>query len=82
MKALTYTKMFAVWFTVGTGIGFISFAVAILPGVNLPGIPIMIVVTLTVHLALFFWIMWTYIMEPEPPKVEYEDDYEIGDPWY
>ena len=50
----SYTKMFAIWFTVAVGMAFIIFAVAILPGLNLPGIPIVIVITMAAHLGMFF----------------------------
>ena len=62
---LSYTKMFAIWFTVGVIIAFILFAVAILPGVNVPGIPLVLVASTAVHLGMFLWIMWTFITEPE-----------------
>lgn len=76
---LSYTKMFAVWFTVGVIIAFILFAVAILPGVNVPGIPLVLVASTAVHLGMFLWIMWTFITEPEgftsiTPKASYLDD--------
>ena len=31
---------------------------------------------------MYFWISWTYILEPEKPKQNYEDDFEKNDPWY
>lgn len=62
---LSYTKMFAIWFTVGVIIAFILFSVAILPGVNIPGIPVVLVASTAVHLGMFLWIMWTFISEPE-----------------
>ena len=31
---LSYTKMFAVWFTVGTALAFLLFASALIPGFN------------------------------------------------
>ena len=65
MKAMSYTKMFAVWFTVGVVIAFVLFAVAILPGVNVPGIPLVLVASTALHLGMFLWIMWTFITEPE-----------------
>lgn len=78
-----YAKKFAVWFTVAVGLAFFTFAIAILPGINLPGIPIVVVFTLFIHLCMYFWISWSFIEEPshtaDPPKVE--DDFEIDDPW-
>lgn len=65
MKAMSYTKMFALWFTLGVVIAFVLFAVAILPGVNVPGIPIVLVASTALHLGMFLWIMWTFITEPE-----------------
>ena len=78
---LSYTKMFAVWFTVGVALAFIFFAVAILPGINLPGVPFVIVASMFVHLGMFFWIMWTYIMEPETPEPKYDDSDIEEDAW-
>lgn len=78
-----YAKKIAIWFTVGVGLAFLTFSVAILPGVNIPGIPVVIVFTMLVHLCMYFWISWSYIEEPshtaDPPRVE--DDFEIDDPW-
>ena len=77
---LSYTKMFAIWFTVGVIIAFVLFAVAILPVVNVPGIPIVLVSSTAIHLGMFLWIMWTFITEPEeaftsaPPQASYSDD--------
>lgn len=71
----SYTKMFAIWFTATVGMAFIIFAVAILPGINLPGIPIITVLTMAVHLGIFFWIMWTFINEPELPTLEEKGGY-------
>jgi hypothetical protein len=71
----SYTKMFAIWFTAAVGMAFIVFAVAILPGVNLPGIPLVTVLTTAVHLGIFFWIMWTFINEPDLPTLEEKGGY-------
>ena len=60
--------MFIIWFTVGIVMAYLIFATAILPGVNIPGIPVVTVMTLLVHLCMFFWIMWTYIESPDPSK--------------
>ena len=65
---ISYLKMFVIWFTVGAVMAYLIFATAILPGINIPGIPIVIVMTLLVHLSMFFWIMWTYIESPDPSK--------------
>jgi hypothetical protein len=62
---LSYTKMFAVWFTVGVIIAFLTFAAAILPGVNVVGVPFVLVASTAIHLGMFLWIMWTFIMEPD-----------------
>tara|TARA_Y100001970_G_C13449966_1_gene469904 strand:+ start:178 stop:423 length:246 start_codon:yes stop_codon:yes gene_type:complete len=79
---LSYTKMFAVWFTVGTALAFILFASALIPGFNIGAVPTFIVISCFIHLIMYFWISWTYILEPEKPKQNYEDDFEKNDPWY
>tara|TARA_E500000178_G_C16996217_1_gene743338 strand:- start:1179 stop:1409 length:231 start_codon:yes stop_codon:yes gene_type:complete len=72
--------MFAIWFTVGVIIAFMLFSVAILPGVNVPGIPVVLVASTAIHLGMFLWIMWTFITEPEEsftssaPKTSYSED--------
>lgn len=71
----SYTKMFAIWFTVTIAMTFIIFSVAILPGINLPATPFVIVVTMAAHLGMFFWIMWTFINEPDPPTLEEKGGY-------
>ena len=38
-----YAKKFAIWFTVAVGLAFLTFSVAILPVVNLPATPFVIV---------------------------------------
>tara|TARA_B100001094_G_C18141657_1_gene778236 strand:- start:1522 stop:1800 length:279 start_codon:yes stop_codon:yes gene_type:complete len=65
---ISYFKMFAIWFTVGVVLTYVFWAFAILPGVNIPAIPTVLVISAFVHLVMFFWIMWTYIMEPEDPQ--------------
>jgi len=65
---ISYIKMFIIWITVGIVMAYLIFAIAILPGINVPGIPVVTVMTLLVHLCMFFWIMWTYIESPDPSK--------------
>ena len=80
MKALSYTKMFAVWFTVGVIIGFLIFAAALIPGFNIGAVPTVIVASTAVHLGMFLWIMWTFIMEPDSSSSSSSDDYDdLGD---
>ena len=40
---LSYTKMFAVWFTVGVALAFLLFASALIPGFNIGAVPTFIV---------------------------------------
>ena len=65
---ISYLKMFVIWFTLSVIMTYLIFATAILPGVNIPGMPVVIVMTLLVHLSMFLWIMWTYIESPDPSK--------------
>lgn len=65
---ISYFRMIIIWFTLSIVMAYILFATAVLPGVNIPGIPVIIVMTLFVHLSMFFWIMWTYIDSPDPSK--------------
>lgn len=65
---ISYLKMFVIWFTLSIAMTYILFSTVILPGINVPGIPFVIVITLLVHLSMFFWIMWTYIESPDAAK--------------
>lgn len=65
---ISYLKMFVIWFILAIVMTYVIFATAILPGINVPGIPLVIVMTLLVHLSMFFWIMWTYIESPDTAK--------------
>ena len=65
---ISYFRMFAIWFTVGVVLTYVFCSLAILPGFNIPAIPTVLVISVFVHLIMFFWIMWTYIMEPEDPQ--------------
>ena len=73
---LSYTKMFAVWFTVGVALAFLLFASALIPGFNIGAVPTFIVFSSFVHLGMFFWIMWTYIMEEEDSDVNLTGGYD------
>lgn len=64
---MAYSKMFTIWFVVSIVAAYMVFAVALLPGFNLPAVPILTVMVSLLHLCMFFWIMWTYIMASPPP---------------
>lgn len=66
MKPLSYNKMFAVWFTVTVALAFALFASALIPWFNIGAVPSFLVLTVYVHLGMFFWILWTFITEIDP----------------
>lgn len=91
MKALSvwpysYTKILAIWFTVAVTLAFIVFGAAIIPGPNIMLAPTFITLASFIHLCMFFWVMWTYIMEPDPPDITlsggYDADYEEQGLWH
>tara|TARA_B100000401_G_C52634307_1_gene637600 strand:- start:415 stop:633 length:219 start_codon:yes stop_codon:yes gene_type:complete len=61
MKGLSLTKKLAVWFTVTICIFFYLFSVAVLPGPNLT-LPVILVATSGVHLAMLLWILLTTVI--------------------